>query len=82
MGQVRAVIADFGLSRATDPATEDRLTGSMPGILGTPDYMAPEQVEGGQITPATDVYALGIVLYEMVSWGAASRRIRRWRGVS
>jgi serine/threonine protein kinase/Tol biopolymer transport system component len=65
--KVRAVITDFGLARAANAAAGDRLTGSVPGILGTPDYMAPEQVEDGPITPATDTYALGIVLYEMVS---------------
>ncbi|MGO9273980.1 MAG: protein kinase domain-containing protein, partial [Terriglobia bacterium] len=65
--KVRAVITDFGLARATDATAEGRLTGSMPGIMGTPDYMAPEQVEDGPITPATDTYALGIVLYEMLS---------------
>jgi tetratricopeptide (TPR) repeat protein/TolB-like protein len=65
----RAVVTDFGLAQETrsagnvDPA---RLTDS--GMLvGTPDYMAPEQLQDGDITPATDVYALGVVLFEMVT---------------
>jgi CheY-like chemotaxis protein/tetratricopeptide (TPR) repeat protein len=68
----RAVITDFGLARrdAPDDASSPfpALTGA--GISGTPAYMAPEQVEGGAVTPATDVYALGVVLYETVtgSW--------------
>ncbi len=62
---LRAVVTDFGLAHAEERA-EHTLT--QPGdIVGTPSYMAPEQLEGGPITPATDIYALGIVLYEMVT---------------
>jgi tetratricopeptide (TPR) repeat protein len=64
-GASRAVVTDFGLAHAEERA-EHTLT--QPGdIVGTPSYMAPEQLEGGAITPATDIYALGIVLYEMVT---------------
>ncbi|HZW88560.1 MAG TPA: serine/threonine-protein kinase, partial [Myxococcaceae bacterium] len=60
-------ITDFGVARAFAAAsTEEKLTGDA-GVLGTPEYMAPEQVTGGEVTPATDVYALGVVLYEMVT---------------
>jgi eukaryotic-like serine/threonine-protein kinase len=66
---LRAVITDFGLAHQTgdDNATgESRLTDT--GMLvGTPDYMAPEQLEDGPLSPATDVYALGVVLFEMVT---------------
>ena len=44
-------------------------------IIGTPDYMAPEQVEGGDLSPATDVYALGLVMYRDGDGRPALRRI-------
>jgi serine/threonine protein kinase/TolB-like protein len=68
-GAERVVITDFGLARLTDDggvAELARLTDS--GILiGTPHYMAPEQLENGAVTPATDIYALGVLMYEMVT---------------
>ena len=65
----RVAITDFGIARAlVQEETENAngLTGDA-GIVGTPEYMAPEQVTGGEVSQATDVYALGIVLYEMVT---------------
>ena len=65
---VRAVITDFGLAlrstKESNPAAPVTGTGD---VLGTPAYMSPEQVEGKDLTPASDVYSLGLVLYQMVT---------------
>lgn len=59
-------LMDFGIARMMDTGTVGNLT--RPGmIMGTPAYMAPEQAEGSEISEQTDLYALGIVLYEMLS---------------
>ncbi|MFY9821053.1 MAG: protein kinase, partial [Thermoanaerobaculia bacterium] len=67
----RAVVTDFGLARldsGADPAAGQALTlTGAAGVVGTPAYLAPEQVEGGEITAAVDVFAFGIVLYEMLT---------------
>ena len=63
----RAVVTDFGLAYSVSDSTMGVTLSGSGDLLGTPDYMAPEQVEGAAVTPATDVYALGIVLYEMVT---------------
>jgi serine/threonine protein kinase len=61
----RAVITDFGLA-LSDDQTGIRLTESA-DLVGTPEYMAPEQGDLGLVTPATDVYAVGLILYEMLT---------------
>jgi serine/threonine protein kinase len=63
-------LMDFGIARLRDTGAMTRLTRS--GVLmGTPAYMAPEQIEGGgEVSERTDIYALGLVLYEMLSGGA------------
>ena len=64
----RVVVTDFGLARRHAAAGQDSAAATVTSaITGTPSYMAPEQVDGGPITPATDVYALGVVMYEMVT---------------
>ena len=57
------LVADFGIARMTDAATA-----TMVGA-GTPAYMAPEQIKGADPTPQTDIYALGVVLFEMLTSG-------------
>lgn len=63
----RVVITDFGVARGGEAA--DRFAAQVTGlgIVGTPAYMAPEQVENKVVTHAADIYALGIVIYEMVT---------------
>lgn len=58
-----AKVLDFGLARLLE---ETGLT-EMNLVMGTPRYMAPEQVEGREPAPATDLFALGLVLYEMAT---------------
>lgn len=64
-GETRAVITDFGLARAS--IVGDRTITNTGEMLGSPGYMSPEQIEGQTLTPATDIYAFGVVLYEMVT---------------
>ncbi|HEV2349799.1 MAG TPA: protein kinase [Terriglobia bacterium] len=66
-GGLRAVVADFGLARRTTAGEAGvSMLSSSGEILGTPAYMAPEQVRGAETTAAADIYALGVVMYEMV----------------
>ena len=61
----RIKVVDFGIAHVEAPE-QARLT--VPGMmLGTPAYMAPEQLAGGVVTPRADVYAFGIVFSEMLT---------------
>ncbi len=66
-GQTRAVITDFGMAWSQDVATSPSVTRSGQLVFGTPDYMSPEQIEGRNLTPASDLYSLGLVLYQMLT---------------
>jgi serine/threonine protein kinase len=59
----RAVITDFGLAVSDE---QIRLTRSGE-FVGTPDYMAPEQADPDALTPAADIYALGLLVFEMLT---------------
>ena len=58
-----AYLADFGIARLADSSAT--LTGT--GLVGTPAYMSPEQIEGKELDGRTDIYALGIIVFEMLT---------------
>ena len=66
----RPLLSDFGIAKALHESSGLTRTGMS---IGTPEYMAPEQIQGQKVDARTDIYALGIVLYEMlVGWAPFS----------
>jgi serine/threonine protein kinase/Flp pilus assembly protein TadD len=63
-GATRAVITDFGLARGPEAIQRNVQSGE---LAGTPDYMAPELWKGQKASVASDLYALGVILYELAS---------------
>jgi serine/threonine protein kinase len=72
-GQGQLYLADFGIARLFDPSGDsDDQRSPTPltqtgQVLGTPLYMAPEQLTGARVGPAADIYSLGIVVYQLVT---------------
>jgi serine/threonine protein kinase len=65
--QIAAVILDFGLARWLDGDGVRHTSGRNLGLVGTLSYMAPEQVEGKALSTASDLYAFGVVWFEMLT---------------
>ncbi|MGA8199339.1 MAG: serine/threonine-protein kinase, partial [Candidatus Sulfotelmatobacter sp.] len=71
-GQETAKVLDFGIAKLREAAGEDRPEMTMTGmVVGTPLYMSPEQFlgkkAGGEVDGRTDIYSLGVVLYQMIT---------------
>lgn len=63
-GEGHALLADFGIAKIAE--NDDRLTVTG-GIVGTPAYLAPEQGRGEGVKPSSDIYSLGVVIYEVLT---------------
>ena len=60
------MLTDFGIAKIVETTNEETLTGTGVGV-GTPDYMAPEQGLGKEVDGRADIYALGIIFFELIS---------------
>jgi len=63
-GSGQAKVTDFGIARSLEMQGGVTQTGA---VLGTSDYLSPEQAQGGRVSESSDVYSLGVVLYEMLT---------------
>ena len=63
-GQMRVKLTDFGVARLSDAGADRTQAGTM---VGTPSYMSPEQIEGLPVGPRSDIFAVGIILYQFLT---------------
>jgi serine/threonine protein kinase len=65
----RVKLSDFGIAALIESRSRDTdaTGGATAGGIGTPLYMSPEQFEGGELTVASDLYSLGVMLYELLA---------------
>jgi serine/threonine protein kinase len=66
-GSTHVKILDFGIAALTDRETTSEKLTQTGFVSGTPDYMSPEQAVGDPTTPAADIYALGLIAFEMLT---------------
>ncbi len=66
-GGLRSVLTDFGVGQFVDKQSAPDLTGTVTETTGTQMFMAPELVKGGRATPQSDIFALGVVLFQLAS---------------
>ena len=66
-GDDRITIVDFGIASVCRPGTADAARLTTNGLIGTPHYMSPEQAHGDQVDARADLYALGCILFELVT---------------
>src|SRR5205807_6287582 len=67
LGRDQVKVTDFGIARILRPDTSLQTIATTGMRMGTPVYMAPEQIEGKKIDGRTDIYALGAMLYQIVT---------------
>ena len=80
LGDEAVKVLDFGIAKVFDDGAQDdsETPVTMTGImLGTPNYMSPEQIHNVNIQPATDLYAVGVILYELLTGTRPFQRANR-----
>lgn len=74
----RAVITDLGLARSLDNRTAQPPFYLQSGRSGTPAYMAPEQITGGELSVRTDIYSFGAVIFELLTGHLPAARVSKY----